>query len=64
MSELDALRRRIDEIDAQLVALFEQRMAVTQKVGEYKQANGIPVLDVGRERQVLEKSRLWSTARN
>ena len=55
MSELDALRGRIDEIDAQLVALFEQRMAVTQKVGEYKQANGIPVLDVGRERQVLEK---------
>lgn len=55
MSELDTLREQIDEIDARIVALFEQRMAVTLEVGRYKQANGIPVLDVGRERQVLEK---------
>jgi chorismate mutase/prephenate dehydratase len=55
MSELDALRGQIDEIDAQLVALFEQRMAVTLKVGQYKQANGLPVLDVSREHHVLEE---------
>lgn len=53
MSELDALRGAIDEVDRQIVALFERRMAVTQQVGEYKQANGIPVLDAGREREVI-----------
>ncbi len=57
MSELDALRAQIDDIDAQMVALFEQRMAVTRAVGEYKRANAIPVLDVNREREVLAKKR-------
>ena len=40
MSELDVLRGAIDEVDRQIVALFERRMAVTQQVGEYKQAHG------------------------
>ena len=33
--------------------LFLERMAVTGKVGEYKQRAGIPVLDAGREKQVI-----------
>lgn len=53
MSELDKMRGAIDEIDNQIVHLFERRMNVTRQVGEYKQAQGIPVLDAGRERQVL-----------
>lgn len=54
MENLTQLRQEIDQIDAQLVALFEQRMAVTRKVGLYKLANGMDVLDSGREHQVLE----------
>ena len=53
MKDLDCLRREIDVIDRQLVALFEQRMAVTEQVGRYKLANGLPVLDRSREEQVL-----------
>lgn len=53
MSELDYLRQSIDEIDKEIVSLFEKRMAVTQKVGEYKQSIGMPVLDRSREKQVL-----------
>ncbi len=55
MSELDQLRSSIDEIDRQIVALFEQRMAVTEQVGHYKQKVGMPVLDAGREREVIGK---------
>ncbi len=55
MSELDVLRGSIDEVDRQIVTLFERRMAITQKVGEYKQNAGIPVLDAGREREVIDK---------
>ena len=55
MSQLDELRDRIDTIDAQLTALFLQRMEVTEQVGRWKQANGIPVLDTAREREVLAK---------
>lgn len=54
MDELQTLRRDIDAIDRQLVELFRQRMDVTRRVGEYKKANGIPVLDQERERQVLQ----------
>lgn len=53
MSELDGYRQSIDEIDRKIVSLFEDRMAVTQKVGEYKQKIGKPVLDRSREKQVL-----------
>ena len=55
MSELNELRGEIDAIDAQLTELFLRRMDVTRRVGEYKQAHGIPVLDPAREREVLAK---------
>ncbi len=54
MDDLQSLRRDIDAIDRQLVELFKQRMDVTRRVGEYKRANSIPVLDQERERQVLQ----------
>ena len=53
MNDLEEYRRRIDAIDAQLVQLFLRRMEVTWKVGEYKKANGLPVLDSGREKEVI-----------
>ena len=54
MDELQELRQSIDEIDGQLVELFRRRMEVTRRVGEYKLARGVPVLDQARERQVLQ----------
>ncbi|MCI8651837.1 MAG: bifunctional chorismate mutase/prephenate dehydratase [Oscillospiraceae bacterium] len=53
MSQLDQYRQQIDAIDAELVQLFLKRMAVTQKVGEYKKEQGLPVLDSQREKQVI-----------
>lgn len=54
MDELQRLRGEIDTIDRELVELFRRRMAVTRQVGEYKRANGVPVLDQERERQLLQ----------
>ena len=53
MSELNGLREAIDALDARLTELFLQRMELTRRVGEYKRAHGIPVLDPQREREVL-----------
>lgn len=53
MTELEQYRQEIDRIDGELVKLFLERMAVTGKVGAYKQRVGIPVLDAGREKQVI-----------
>lgn len=58
MSELEDYRREIDAVDRRLVALFEERMGITQKVGEYKLAKGLPVLDAQREREVLSAKAL------
>ncbi len=55
MKDLEELRKEIDVIDRQLVALFEQRMEVVTGVAEYKLAHGLPVLNAGREQKVLEK---------
>ncbi len=54
MEDLKALREQIDGIDRDLLALFARRMEVTQKVGEYKLAHGVQVLDPQREQEVLD----------
>lgn len=55
MSQLDVLRGGIDEVDKQIVHLFERRMELSRKVGEYKQARNMAVLDPRREREVIAK---------
>ena len=53
MRELTALRQEIDQLDSQIAQLFLQRMEVCREVGEYKKANGLPVLDPQREQELL-----------
>jgi chorismate mutase/prephenate dehydratase len=55
MDELKKLRREIDAIDKRIVALFERRLAAAEGVAKYKTAHALPVLDAGREREVLDK---------
>lgn len=50
---LDELRAEIDIIDDQLINLFEERMEVASKIGQYKKENGLPVLNSQREREIL-----------
>ena len=51
--DLEQLREQIDEIDAQLVRLFGQRMDVAEKIADYKKANNLPILVPAREREKL-----------
>ncbi len=51
--DMKELRKQIDEIDEQMVSLFCRRMEVAGGIAEYKKENGLPVLDVGREREKL-----------
>lgn len=53
--KLDQIRKEIDQIDQELVALMERRMVCVGQIVEYKEQQGLPVLDQGREREVLEK---------
>lgn len=53
MLDLLKIRGNIDEIDSQIVALFEKRMAFAKEVAEYKMQTGKAVLDKERENQKL-----------
>lgn len=55
MDELKLYREQIDEIDAQMVALFERRMNVVRRVGAYKARNGMRVQDERREERMIER---------
>jgi chorismate mutase len=50
---IDALRRRIDELDERLVELLNERASCALRIGEIKQQLGIEVYQPERESQVL-----------
>ena len=56
MDLLQQARSQIDEIDAQMAALFEQRMQAVADVVRYKAQTGKPVFDATREAAVLDKN--------
>lgn len=53
MEDLQILRQQIDEIDKEIVSLYEKRMEISGKVAEYKIETGKKVFDRDRERQKL-----------
>ncbi len=52
---LDAIRERLDRIDDQMTDLFAQRMRLVTDVAAYKKEHGLPILDTGRERKILNR---------
>lgn len=50
---MEELRARIDQADERLLRAFEERMDIAVQIAAYKQANGLPALDSGRERAKL-----------
>lgn len=53
MAALEELRNELDEIDAQIIRLYEQRMKVCGEVADFKIQNGRKVYDRTREQQKL-----------
>lgn len=53
---LKEYRDKIDEIDEKMIKLFEERMEVVTKVGEYKKAHNINIKNSAREDEVIEKN--------
>lgn len=53
--DLLKLREQIDEVDAQIVELYEKRMDISRQVAEYKIETGKKVFDKAREEEKLRK---------
>ena len=52
--DLQEIRKQLDQVDREIVTLFEERMRLCGDVAEYKIENGKPVYDGERERQKLD----------
>ena len=50
---LAKLRDELTDVDRQVVATVNKRLKLVQKIWRYKQANGVPVVDTGREEWLL-----------
>ena len=55
--DLGELRQGIDEIDRQIVELYERRMEISRQVAEYKIGTGKKVFDKVREEEKLRSVR-------
>ena len=54
--KLDEVRVEIEEIDKEMIKLFEWRMNCSKEVILYKLANNLPILDSAREALLIEKN--------
>jgi len=56
-AHIAGLRARIDEIDATLIRLWQERAAISQEVGSTRVASGGTRLVLSREREILDRFR-------
>jgi chorismate mutase len=55
--DIEDWRKKIDEIDLQLVALINERARAAQAIGQLKNATNLPVYEPNRERMVFDRVR-------
>lgn len=53
MADIEKARKEINEVDKQVAALFERRMAAVREVAEYKKERGLQIEDLKREEEVI-----------
>ncbi len=54
--DLGDYRKKIDELDEVLCDAFVKRMECCKKIGEIKAREGLPILNQGREQEVIDKA--------
>jgi chorismate mutase len=57
VEQIGALRAQIDACDAEIIALVERRLAISQQIGALRSASGGTRLNLSREQQVLDRFR-------
>ena len=54
MIELELMRKKIDEIDDKLLALFKERLEVSKKIGLLKKEYKMAIFDPQREKEIID----------
>ncbi len=55
-NELDLLRQSINVLDSELIDVLSKRMEISDKIGSYKKANGVKILQTNRWDEILTTS--------
>ena len=53
---LEKLRQQINQLDDELLQIISQRMKIAEKIGAYKKANNITILQTNRWNEILERA--------
>jgi len=53
--DLNEIRREIDGIDDEMLALFLRRMELAGQAAEHKRQHGLPVFQPEREREIISR---------
>ncbi|WP_407382446.1 bifunctional chorismate mutase/prephenate dehydratase [Ruminococcus sp.] len=64
MDKLHDARVKINEIDREMAALFEQRMQAAKVIAEYKKERGLQIYDAKREQALIEKNTAYISDRD
>ena len=54
MIELELMRKKIDEIEDKLLALFKERWEVSKKIGLLKKKYKMEIFDPQREQEIID----------
>lgn len=52
---LEQMRQEMDIIDDRIIKDFKERMELSARIAKYKKDNDLPVLDVDREKEKLNR---------
>jgi chorismate mutase len=55
MEELAKLRKRVDEVDDQILKALSERAKICKAIGDVKKKQGIAVRDASRESEVYQR---------
>ena len=55
--EIEDWRRKIDELDRQIVSLLSERAEAAQAIGKLKRNTSLPIYEPNRERVIFENVR-------
>jgi chorismate mutase len=55
LENIQTLRKRVDEIDDQIIKALSERVRICRAIGEAKKQQGLPVRDKSRENEVYLK---------
>jgi chorismate mutase len=53
--DIDSVRKKINQLDDELLRIFNQRAALALEIGELKKQQNLPVYDPSREKLIFER---------